>query len=426
MKTMKINNFDENCYYEKLENGLEIYLIPLKNKKSYTALFGTKYGGSVLEYEKDGKKITTPSGIAHFLEHKLFDASDIKPFEYYSAKGADVNAYTTPDYTAYHFTANYNFKENLEFLLKWVTSFTTTLDKVKKEQGIILEEERMYRDNPDRILYEELRKNVLQIDNHRIKVIGTEEDIKSITKEQIEECYNNFYRPDNMFVVVVGCFEVEDAINVITDSLKNWKNPTSKIKKININEPDEVLKDKEIKYLNVNVPKVGYSFKINRNNFKKLKLKDYEIDNYISLILSICFGSASSFREKLILKGLFNNVSYQITKLYKHYIIDFYATSSKPEELVAELEAYLKRLKVTESDMERIKKVWISGEVRITDNIDGTLNNLIDDILEYGKYRNNKIQDIKKSNYKTLEQVLKCMSFKDVSKLIILPKQKEN
>lgn len=424
MKTLKINNFEENCYYNKLENGLEIYLIPLKNKKSYTALFGTKYGGSVLEYQKDDKKVTTPSGIAHFLEHKLFDSNDSKPFDYYSSKGADVNAYTTPDYTAYHFTASNNFKENLEFLLKWVTSFTTTLDKVKKEQGIILEEERMYRDNPDRILYECLRENVLQKDNHRIKVVGTEEDIKAITKEQIEECYHDFYRPDNMFVVVVGSFEVEEAMETIEKTLKNWKNPSSKIKKLVPDEPYEVFKSKDIKHLNVTVPKVGYSFKMNRDNFKKLKLKDYEIDNYISLILSVCFGSASSFREKLILKGLFNSVSYQITKLKKHYIIDFYATSGKPEELIEELENYLKKLKVAETDMERIKKVWISGEVRIIDNIDGTINSLVDDILEYGKYHNNKIKEIKQLNIKDLEKVLKSMDFNNVSKLIILPKQK--
>ncbi len=423
MKTIKINNFEENCYYEKIENGLEIYMVPLINKKSFTALFGTKYGGADLEYKKNDQKIKTPAGIAHFLEHKLFDTNEISPFDFYSKSGTDVNAYTTPDYTAFHFSGSTNFQENLKYLLNWVTNFKTTKDKVEKERGIILEEERMYLDNPDRILYESIRENTLQKDYRRIKVIGTKEDIKSITKEEIEECYHNFYRPDNMFLVIVGNIDAKKTLDLIKEELKNWHNPDSKIEKIICEEPDEVLKESETKYLNVTVPKVAYTIKINKTKLDKYKLDSYELDCYLSMILSICFGSASDFREYLLLNGLFNTVSYQITETDTHYLIDFFATSGKPEQLIKELENYLKNIKISEEDMERIKKVWIAGEVRTMDNIDSIVNNIIDDILDYKHYINNKIDIIKKLKYQVLNKIVHNLDFSNKSWLIIMPNQ---
>ena len=112
MKEIRINNFKEKLFYEKLDNGLEVFLVPLKNKNNYTCMFGTKYGGRDIKFFVDGKLIETPTGIAHFLEHKMFE-KDEDPFHFYQKYGTDVNASTSYDYTAYYILGNKNMKKIL-------------------------------------------------------------------------------------------------------------------------------------------------------------------------------------------------------------------------------------------------------------------------------------------------------------------------
>ena len=172
---------------------------------------------------------------------------------------------------------------------------------------------------------------------------------------------------------------------------------------------------------NITVPKVAYSIKINKKKLEQNKLPKIELDYYLMMIISICFGAASDFREYLLLNNLINTVSYQITEIDTHYLIDFFATSTKPEQLLQELITYLNNLKIAKQDLERIKKVWISQEVKMLDNNDAIINTIIDDILDYGKYINNKIEIIKNMNYETLEKVLKSLDYTNTSSLIILP-----
>ena len=190
MKEININTFEEKLYYEKLDNGFEVYLVPLKNKNNYNISLGVKYGNCYTDFMVDGKIYKTPSGVAHFLEHKLFEReNDVSPFDYYSKSGTSVNACTSILYTNYYCVGNNAFSENLDYLLKWVTNIYITDENVAKEKGIILEEERMYEDNPDRVLNERSRANLFVNDPYGKKVVGEEEDIKNITKEDLITCY---------------------------------------------------------------------------------------------------------------------------------------------------------------------------------------------------------------------------------------------
>lgn len=418
MQKLPINNFEEVLYYDKLPNGLDLYLLPLANKKNYFAFLGTRYGGKDINFKIADQEYHVPTGIAHFLEHKLFEQEE-NPFAYYSKSGTDVNAQTTSDYTAYYFTGNQNFLNNLKYLLNWVTVFNIDDTKVKKEQGIILEEARMYKDNPARILYEKIKENTFITDPVRYKVIGTDEDIKKITKEDLELCYRAFYRPDNMFLIIVGNFPLDETYNLIKEELKDFKNPKEKVSKITVKEPDNVLKKQEVIVLNKEVPRIGYSIKINQERFKKLNLEESILDHYLFMIIALSLGSASDFREYLLSNHLFLSLSHQITKTDTHYVLEFYATSNEPEKLGKELTEYLKNIVLKKDDFVRIKKTWIASEVRIMDSLQACLYNILDDILDYKEFKNQRINDIKTMDFATLNKVLKCCDFQNCCEIII-------
>lgn len=420
MKEININNFEEKLYYEKLDNGLEVFLLPMSQKKNYYCLFGTKYGGRHLNFKINDEEQVVPAGIAHFLEHKLFENNNISPFEFYIQTGTDVNASTTSEYTNYYFMGNNAFLDNLKYLLNWLTSFSVTEEKVKKEQGIIVSEANMYKDHPERVLYERILNNVYVNDTRREKVIGTDESIMKITKEDLEKCYNAFYRPDNMYIIAAGCFDVNDTIKLIKEQLKDFENSDEKITLIEKEEPDEVAIAYEELNMSVEIPKVGISFKINKNNFKSLNLDKYFLDYYLHMILTLGFGTTSDFREYLLNNGIINMFSTQLTDSHSHYLIDFYANTNKPDDFCDELLKYIKNIDFDEASFERIKKLWVASEVKMIDSINSIIFNILDDILDYGEFKNNKIDDIKSLDFNTLKEVYQALTFSNKAILKIL------
>lgn len=420
MKEININNFEEKLYYEKLDNGLEVFLLPMLQKKNYYCLFGTKYGGRNLKFKINDEVHVVPSGIAHFLEHKLFERDDISPFEFYIQTGTDVNASTTSEYTNYYFLGNNAFLDNLKYLLNWITHFSVTSDKVLKEQGIILSEANMYKDYPDRVLYERILNNVYVSDTRKEKVIGTDDAIMKITKEDLEMCYNAFYRPDNMYIIAVGCFDVDDTINLIKEQLKDFKNSDDKITVIEADEVDNVAVCYEEIKMAVETPKVAISFKVNKNKFKNLNIDKYFLDYYLHMILTLGFGTTSDFREYLLNEGIINTFSTQLTDSHSHYFIDFYATTNKPDDFCNEILKYIKEIKFDEDSFRRIKKLWVSAEVKMIDSINSVVFNILDDILDYGEFKNNKIDDIKSLDFNVLKDVYGALDFENKAILKIL------
>ena len=219
MKKYQINNFEENLYYEELDNGLKIYSVPIQNKKQFSVMLVVRYGSRDINFIKDGKKYNTPTGIAHFLEHKMFERED-DPFNFYGKFGSDVNAATSDEYTCYYFIGNKGLNEGLKYLLRWIQSLNITKEQVEKEKGIILEEASMYKDNPNRVLYNEIRKNVYVHDPKRQQVIGTDEDIMKITKEELDLCYDTFYIPSNMCLIATGNVDPKTIIKIAKQETK--------------------------------------------------------------------------------------------------------------------------------------------------------------------------------------------------------------
>ena len=222
-----------------------------------------------------------------------------------------------------------------------------------------------------------------------------------------------------MFLIIVGNFPLNETYNLIKEELKDFKNPKEKVSKITVKEPDNVLKKQEVIVLNKEVPRIGYSIKINQERFKKLNLEESILDHYLFMIIALSLGSASDFREYLLSNHLFLSLSHQITKTDTHYVLEFYATSNEPEKLGKELTEYLKNIVLKKDDFVRIKKTWIASEVRIMDSLQACLYNILDDILDYKEFKNQRINDIKTMDFATLNKVLKCCDFQNCCEIII-------
>lgn len=220
MQKLEYPSIGETIYRDTLPNGLRLAVI---TKPGYTrcfALFATNYGGADRRFRLGGEYIDTPMGVAHFLEHKMFDMPDgDNALSTLASNGAQPNAYTSSGITAYHFESTANFEENLRMLLKFVSTPYFTAESVAKEQGIIGQEIRMCEDNPDYVIYDELMRCLYAYNPIRESVAGTIESIAEITPETLYNCHKIFYTPGNMALTVVGDVDPEMVKNAALEIL---------------------------------------------------------------------------------------------------------------------------------------------------------------------------------------------------------------
>ena len=194
----------EEIYWDKLPNGLTVAVVPRPGFSKKLAYFVTDYGAIHTEFTLNGKEYKTPAGIAHYLEHKLFDMPGRDITAEFAALGANPNAFTSFDLTAYYFSCTENFEESLSLLLEFVSTPYFTDETVAKEQGIIGQEIGMNEDNPDSVIFEELMCAMYRNHPVRVPILGTKETIAQITPQLLHACHQAFYRPGNMLLCVVG------------------------------------------------------------------------------------------------------------------------------------------------------------------------------------------------------------------------------
>ncbi len=429
MKKIELNGLDATVYHEQLENGLSIYLVPYQDKNNYFITYATRFGSNdTIFKEKDKKKETVvPDGIAHFLEHKVFaqeDGSD--PFAFYSKTGTGVNASTSFDNTQYVCYGNKNLLENLDYLLSFVDVPYFTDENVEKEKGIIKEEIKMYDDIPEWVLELELRKSLYHSLPIRVDIAGDVKSIDKIEKEDLYTCYQNFYQPKNMFLIVAGKMDVEEVLEVIKKREENRVNQKEVPKKKKYDEKDEVVsKEKKLK-MKVELPKIGYAIKVNT---KKLSIKDnFMIDTYLNMLLTLGFGMSSKFREEARREQLMSAFYFQKEAAEHFRSLVIMAESEHPEKFLERLKDEFNHLELKEEDFERMKKVWIASEVQMIDNVETTVDNLYDDILHYGKVFQNKLELIRKMDFATLQIMIEEIDFNQSSAVVISPveEKKEN
>ena len=421
MKEIELSSLDMKVYQETLKNGLEIYLIPYDNKQNYFITYATKYGSDVLEFETSDKHFKPPLGIAHYLEHKMFEMeSGEDPFTFFSESGTGSNAMTSYRSTKYICYGTKRFDENLRYLLKFVNEPYFTDPNVEKEKGIIAEEIKMYDDLVDYKTEMKLRQNIYKNNSRKYDIAGTVEDIYKITKEDLYDSYNSFYTPNNMFVLIVGNFNVREAIKIIKEELES-KEVKELPKIIDPKEPNKVVVKEETIYEAVEVPKVAIGLKVPR---KKIKLSEEELDLYLCMLTNMLFGASSEFRERARVDKLLNDIytEWETTNDFKTFYL--FATTIKPNSLVKEINEEFDNISVSEKAFNRIKKVWIANEVKIVDNIDRMEHNIYDDNISYNKIINNRVEMIRKMNFKTLNKLIKEIDFSNRTKLVVLNKNK--
>lgn len=420
----KFEHLDLDLYSEKLDNGLEIYIIPKKNVNNIYATFSTKFGAVDSEFKPNGKDeiIKVPDGVAHFLEHQLFNQEDgVDPLSFFTSNGASGNANTSYYKTTYLFSGTSNFKANLTYLLDFVQSPYFTDESVEKEKGIIEQEINMYLDDPYTESFNKLNQNVFV--NHPIRknVIGSVESIKSITKEDLYTCYNTFYHPANMFLVITGNVDPIDTIEFIKENQSKKEFDKNYEKELKIyDEPDNVLKKEETLKMNVVIPKVLIGYKINMHNFD---LDERLLRRYISLIANIKLSSTSLFYEKLKEDDITSDyVGYSLLTTDDHALLTIDLETYKIDEFIERLTKEMKAFNECEEDFNRKKKTLIKSVITMSDSI-YSLNNLaMSNIIDTDDVNVNIYDEIKSLNYETFKEVYNKIDFDNYSIIKVEPK----
>ncbi len=212
-------HLENEVFWDRLPNGLTLAVVPRPGFTRKLAYFVTDYGAIHQDFLLDGQPVHSPGGVAHYLEHKLFDMPDQDVTEAFASLGASPNAFTSYDMTAYYFSCTENFVPCLELLLKFVSTGYFTSESVEKERGIIGQEIGMNEDSPENRVFENLME--IMYENHpvRIPILGTRESISQITPQVLETCHRAFYRPDNMLLCVVGDVDPAQVRSIALDIL---------------------------------------------------------------------------------------------------------------------------------------------------------------------------------------------------------------
>ena len=258
MKQKFYERIGESVYREKLPNGLEICVVPKPGYAKKYAFFATRYGGMDTRFCLNGKWLDTPAGIAHYLEHKMFDTKEGNALQKLAQNGAEPNAFTSNAMTGYYFDSTQNFEENLAILLSFVSVPYFTDESVAKEQGIIGQEIRMIEDNPDWQIYTRLLQALYQKSTARNSVAGSIESIKEITAQTLYDCHKAFYTPSNMILTVVGPVDPIHVVDIARRILPLEGGPV--IPRDYGTEPEEVARKRTSITMEVSTPQflLGY------------------------------------------------------------------------------------------------------------------------------------------------------------------------
>ena len=361
---------NQKVYYEHLENGLDVVIIPKKGVTNYYATFATHFGSLNYKFKAPGNtEITTvPDGVAHFLEHKLFEEEDgINALDKLSKIGADANAYTTFNHTAYLFTCNSRFEEAFNILLKFVQNPYLTDENVEKEKGIIGQEIKMYDDDPNWQVFFQLLI-ALYGDKHAVSkdIAGTVESISHITPKVLYDCYNTFYDPSNMVIIVSGDVEPEKILDIIKANVKSQKEK-AQIERYYGEISPEVFKTRVEKKMDVSLSMAILGFKDVKA--QTLRKAGYSEDNKdlvkrsvaIEILLSLIAGKSSRTFEELYNEGtLTSAIDCDFTFEEDYAYSSFYVETSNVDRVVERIKeeiSYLKENGLSKEDFDRTKKM---------------------------------------------------------------------
>ncbi len=353
----------EKVYIEKLKNGLTVMIIPKEGIKKKYIIWGTRYGSNDSKFIVPGENQVTevPKGVAHFLEHKMFEQENGRnSLDVLSSLGVNANAFTTNTHTAYLYEATDNFYEALDEFMDYVQHPYFTDENVEKEKGIIGQEIMMYDDYPEWKVYLNALEAMYHTNPVKLDITGTIETISHIDKEILYKCYNTFYNPSNMCLVVCGDFNPDEILKDIEKRLIDNK-AEGEIKRIYEQENETVVNPKVESNMEVSIPLFTLGIKCIPPKQKE-KVKTHIA---IDVLLNLIIGESSNLYQELYKSGVILNMptfEYEFTDEYAHILIS--GISRNPDiffdMINKEIDNYLIN-GINEQDFERIKKM-IYGE----------------------------------------------------------------
>ena len=339
---------DEKIYYAPLEGGPELYVLPRKGYNKKYAIFSTRFGSIDNAFlvpgsgGNDQEEIVLPDGVAHFLEHKLFDDEEGNVFDRFAAYGASANAFTSFTHTTYLFSSTDYFNENLKLLINFVQSPYFTEESVAKEQGIIQQEIRMYQDNPDWRVYFNLLKALYERHPVRNDIAGDFESIGKITKDLLYQCYNTFYHPRNMAIFVTGDVSPDEILELVAENLsKRAFPPFKEMQRLYPQEKAAVKEKKVTQELAVSQPVFNMGFKDTYTELEGRELLSRELAT--ELLLEMIFGKSEPLYTRLYEEGLIDEHFSGIQECSYGYTAG--GRTKDPDRLHAELLEELPDLK---------------------------------------------------------------------------------
>jgi len=375
IKEIKSERVGDKYFEVKHSSGLKIFVYPKENNNSTYAVFGTKYGSIDVCFKtsEESEPNTVPAGIAHYLEHKLFESEDGDAFARFAKTGASANAYTSFDKTCYLFSCAENIYESLEILLDFVQSPYFTKQTVQKEQGIIGQEIKMYDDDPQwRVMF-----NLLQAlyHNHpvRVDIAGSVESIAKITPELLYKCYNTFYNLNNMVLCVAGNVDLTKVLDLCDKMLKT--STPIKLDRIFEKEPTEVVKSRVEQKLSVSAPIFQLGFKEPTSSRRLTGKEIAETD----ILLEILASDASPLFRKLLDAQLINesSFSYEYFEGPGYASIIFSGESKDPDAVADEIKKEITRVRENGIDpaaFERSKKAMYGRLISSLNSVDNIAN----------------------------------------------------
>lgn len=380
METIEFQQLDETLYYKQLKNGLDVYILPKKGFSKTFVTFTTKYGSIDRTFVPIGETepITVPDGIAHFLEHKMFEKEDGDVFQKFSEVGAQANAFTSFTRTAYLFSATDHIYKSTETLLNFVQEPYFTEETVNKEKGIIGQEITMYDDQPDWRLYFGAIENMYHNHPVKIDIAGTIESIDGITAEHLYTCYNTFYHPSNMLLFVIGAVDPVEMMAFIEDNQnkKTFQEPTD-LKRLFDEEPTNVAQKERVLHMDVQKPKVYVGLKAKQVDLSGDEMLKHELA--VQIGVECLFGRASSFYTDVYENGLIDEsygYDFSLENGYGFALIG--SDSEQPEQLAALIKEKLAEAEqgnlFTTEDVERIKRKKIGFFLRALNSIEFIAN----------------------------------------------------
>ncbi|MFD3260989.1 EF-P 5-aminopentanol modification-associated protein YfmH [Paenibacillus lentus] len=369
MEVITHERLKETVYLETMENGLQVYVLPKPGFQKTYATFSTKYGSIDNHFRVEGEAQTkVPDGIAHFLEHKMFEEPEGDIFAKFASLGASANAFTSFEQTVYLFSATENVMENLETLVNFVQNPYFTDQNVEKEKGIIGQEIGMYQDNPDWRVYFGLIEAMYAVHPVHIDIAGTVESIGTITKETLYTCYDAFYHPSNMLLFVVGGVDPEEVFTLVrSNQAKKSYPPQGEIKRLFEKEPAEVHEKRKVIKLPVSLPKCLFGFKETNIGITGEALLRRDLT--IKLALELLIGTSTKLYQKLYDMDLISDGFGHEYNSNPNYAFSAIGGDTKdPERLLEVVTEEIKAVVAAgfhSDDFERARKKKIGGYLRM-------------------------------------------------------------